>query len=418
MQLDGIEDELWAWLQEILKKGERVSIKMIAEKASNLSPSFCQKSYRSKYSSIRQSRLFPFVHESVVDGPPRPTKNKNNNQHEQYTMEKTFHARQWMIDEDKSPVLPPDIIEGNSYESVDEARHLYKKLQSINWKKRNKYVPGALYKNMFDECFVVLDHDVEGDFNIRIDYTPSRKERKNSKGVCTGLSLVPMAFTWVKVRSAYVKTNYLRALLAVDNQLDVNKGTVRQSRGDVGHMWQVGLKKRGLMTEETLKKYYKATESTFIVSDNVNIRSSTLPTMNYFMSSFFQSAFPNEFMEIHEGNKGIQIEKAVGGDGSLHTFSISCDLGNASHVDSGDESVGISTWVENKPGKAKNWYFILPNTTLLDDPTKAIVIKLSHGLTIAWDGRVIHHCTSITDTGEENHVYGNFATTSKVRALG
>ena len=136
------------------------------------------------------------------------------------------------------------------------------------------------------------------------------------------------------------------------------------------------------------------------------------------MAQFFRFAFPVEFTEIEEGNRDMKIDPSVGGDGSLHTFSISCDLGNASHVDSGDESVGISTWVEEKPGMAKKWFFILPNTCLRGDPTKAIVIKLSHGLSIAWDGRVLHHCTSVTNTGIQNHVYGNFASKSKKRSMG
>ena len=117
-------------------------------------------------------------------------------------------------------------------------------------------------------------------------------------------------------------------------------------------------------------------------------------------------------------NKGINIDKNVGGDGSLHTFSVSCNLGNASHLDSGDESVGVSTWVEEEPGTAKNWFFLLPFTSLVDDPCKALAIKLTHGLTISWDGKVLHHCTSITDTGEKNLVYGNFTSRSKARSLG
>lgn len=124
-------------------------------------------------------------------------------------------------------------------------------------------------------------------------------------------------------------------------------------------------------------------------------------------------------MEIQQGNRNIIVDKTTGGDGSLHTFSISKDLGNASHVDRGDESVGIATWVEKEPGRAKNWYFILPNTHLLHDESRAVVVKLSHGLSISWDGRVVHHCTSVTDTGGvENHVYGNFTSKSKRKTLG
>ena len=112
--------------------------------------------------------------------------------------------------------------------------------------------------------------------------------------------------------------------------------------------------------------------------------------MNTLMSNFLQRTFASEFQEIAEGNKGIEIDKNVGGDGSPHTFSVSCDLGNGSHVDSGDESVGISTWVEEKPSTAQNWFFILPFTSLVDNPGKAVVVKLCHGLTIAWNGKVLH----------------------------
>ena len=87
-------------------------------------------------------------------------------------------------------------------------------------------------------------------------------------------------------------------------------------------------------------------------------------------------------------------------------------------MDTGDESVGISTWVEEKLGTAKNCFFILPNNALVSDPHKAVVIKLSHGVTIAWNGEVLHHCTSITNPGETNHVYGNFTSKSKSRSLG
>jgi hypothetical protein len=46
------------------------------------------------------------------------------------------------------------------------------------------------------------------------------------------------------------------------------------------------------------------------------------------------------------------------------------------------------------------------------------VIKLSHGLSIAWDGRVLQHCTSVTDTGVKNHVYAMFTSKSKAKSLG
>jgi len=37
-----------------------------------------------------------------------------------------------------------------------------------------------------------------------------------------------------------------------------------------------------------------------------------------------------------------------------------------------------------------------------------VVIKIRHGTAISWDGRIIRHCTSVTQTGEQNFVFGFF----------
>lgn len=328
-----------------------------------------------------------------------------------------FHAKQLMVDDSKAPVLPPDFIQGIQFTSVDDARQQYKEIRCKHRRKRNQYAPGALYKNLFLTNSMVLDHDVVGDFDISIDYVPPTRLSQQKKLKSMDGNFLPMATTIVKVRSARSQPSYLDSLYVVDAQLVPSKGAVRQGRGDVGRMWQVGVKNRGLMTKN--RKHYKATESAFIKTDKTNVAGSPfLLLMNCQMCEFMRHTFPKEYQEIQHGNQGMAVDRRIGGDGSLHTFSISRDLGNSSHLDTGDKSVSICTWVEEKPGTAKNWFFILPNTTLLDDASKAVVIKLSHGLTISWDGRYLHHCTSITDTGEKNHVYGNFTTTSKARTLG
>jgi hypothetical protein len=42
-----------------------------------------------------------------------------------------------------------------------------------------------------------------------------------------------------------------------------------------------------------------------------------------------------------------------------------------------------------------------------------VLVRLRHGRSISWDGRVIRHCTSVTncgvgDNGNANHVFGWF----------
>jgi hypothetical protein len=91
-------------------------------------------------------------------------------------------------------------------------------------------------------------------------------------------------------------------------------------------------------------------------------------------------------------------------------MSVSIDLANASHYDVHDASYGYSIWTEKKPGTATNWYFVLPNMIPLikGNQTNGIAVKLSHGTIISWDGRIHRHCTSITNTGNQNHAYGWF----------
>ena len=102
---------------------------------------------------------------------------------------KFFHAKQIFVDDVNSPVLPPDFQVGEKFTCAEKARQKYRELRGNNMRKCNQYVPGALYKDLFEGSFLVLDHDDEGDFDISIEYTPSAKSVGNT-----------VATTWVKVR--------------------------------------------------------------------------------------------------------------------------------------------------------------------------------------------------------------------------
>ena len=107
----------------------------------------------------------------------------------------------------------------------------------------------------------------------------------------------------------------------------------------------------------------------------------------------------------------------------------------------GDASQGYAVWTEDCPGKGDNWDFVMPNIygRILDDPDgdwesvyppqfEGIVVPLSHGMAISWDGRSIRHCTSISKPDREfkvservesdfaNHLYGTF-TAAKERIV-
>ena len=82
------------------------------------------------------------------------------------------------------------------------------------------------------------------------------------------------------------------------------------------------------------------------------------------------------------------------------------NLIHSMHFDVNDTSQCIATFTEHKVGEASGWYFILPNVTI--DGKRGIAIKLHHKVTIAWDRRVIWHCSSVSDVKPDNSVHGTF----------
>ena len=122
----------------------------------------------------------------------------------------------------------------------------------------------------------------------------------------------------------------------------------------------------------------------------------SVATSQYFEENFFQY-----FDEVRRLTKRVQ--RCKGMEKSFFSeFTRSYDLVNVAHIDKGDACPGMATWVETIPGKATDWYFVLPNVVLDGRPNKTArgtIIKLQHGVSIAWDGRILHHCSTVRELG-------------------
>jgi hypothetical protein len=76
---------------------------------------------------------------------------------------------------------------------------------------------------------------------------------------------------------------------------------------------------------------------------------------------------------------------------------------NANHFDPGDGNKGYVIFHCKQHGMdgVLNWYFLFPSLIWKreDDTSifQGVAIKLYHGVKIAFDGRVLRHCTSITE---------------------
>ena len=108
----------------------------------------------------------------------------------------------------------------------------------------------------------------------------------------------------------------------------------------------------------------------------------------------------------------------IGANKNLHylgkyarTFDMSFNLSNPAHFDNGDISSGVSIWLRKNTTSSTNmddnWWFVLPNLRTTEN-MNGIAIKLSHGLCIEWDGRVIKHCSSIPKVPQNDSFIGAF----------
>jgi hypothetical protein len=98
----------------------------------------------------------------------------------------------------------------------------------------------------------------------------------------------------------------------------------------------------------------------------------------------------------HEAAELIRLEHKIGLKGRL-LLAVACATAD-----------GVSNFakfpVEEEPGRAKNWAFIIPDVAI--NGSRGVVIKLFHGAVVSWDGRKIRHCSSIPKPGDDNNVYG------------
>jgi hypothetical protein len=89
-------------------------------------------------------------------------------------------------------------------------------------------------------------------------------------------------------------------------------------------------------------------------------------------------------------------------------MDLSINLANSSHYDA---SQGFTIWTEEHPGTTQDWYFVLPNMRGKFPGTNreynGIAIKLTHGVLIGWDGRLVRHGTSMVGSRIGN-IYGIF----------
>lgn len=183
-------------------------------------------------------------------------------------------------------------------------------------------------------------------------------------------------------------------LLTAVKRLAANLPQRANARVGVGdHGWMFGL---GMRDPAKLLEYViTAVLAVFL-----------LPTMNLIVE-----VMERRCPTLLESMRDLEYGRGFGGCSSLggkkaasSSLMISKDLRNASHVDFRDQSDSFGVWVEERPGMAKEWSFLLPNVSI--GGSRGVAIQLYDGCVIEWDGLRLQHCTTLGKLGDGNHVYG------------
>ncbi len=301
---------------------------------------------------------------------------------------------QFLHDTPGTPLLPPDYINescDNSYDGAPRtstfhdavlARDAYNELRAApcSVKRQRRYVFGAMYEFLFPG-YLEVDPMIE-DYDLFVTL-PSKK-----------VSVVRIRL--VSPVTTLASRNLLTSVVELGKTLSGPGNCRGKDVGDMGSMHAIGLK------SAKSKSCYVAKENTAAM---VEVASAA-------MTEWMQDNMRDVLAKIRGKDEEMKVERSAAmKDAPGSRMMISVNLANSPHYDTGDSSESVAIWVEEKPGQSKNWYFVLPNVSCAG--SKGVVIKLMHGLVISWDGREIYHCSSITDVGNSNKVYGCLWTSTR-----
>lgn len=257
----------------------------------------------------------------------------------------------------------------------EEAKSIYLFLKNEPSSRRRKrdFVFGAFYENIPACDAYVLD--------LQNEHLVTTMKITLSNGEST----------LIRIASAANEIILLNRVSSFSDFFNVS-GNARRNSGDLGDMFALGIRSAKMGT------IYKPTKDPQVATGMSEIMRG--------MASYVRRVFPETYHDIRdaEGVDKIRRLGEIGWDNGLcGSMIFTKNLANSGHFDKNDRSQSIAIWSERKPGFAQNWYFVLPDVSV--NGSKGVLIKLFHGAVIAWDGRLVRHCTSVTTPGEGNSVH-------------
>lgn len=337
-----------------------------------------------------------------------------------YFRKKRVMYRVKQCSDSDGPMLAPDVFLGEDCASWPHdylAAEYNKRLAGANSARKDgrHYAPSCHHFRIPERCWII-DPKMMNNVDLMVDVA-KMGQFKDRQSV-------------VMIRNAFFGDGDEGVLNDITLHNEVlrrrsSKGSARAKGGDVGTMHAIG----------TLVDLDRV--GTLPYAANGYVSEGLLRRMVVSLSRIGRHCFPQVYAVIRdlESDSGLLPVPPMDGAAGCragYTVDMSVNLGNSSHFDVHDASQGYSVWTEEIRGLGANWYFVMPNLHGMRPdgrPFAGVAIRLSHGVAISWDGRVIRHCTSLSmpdgidgkRVGDgrncfKNHLYGTF-TAAKERVV-
>lgn len=264
----------------------------------------------------------------------------------------------------------------------EQAESLFLYLKNQQKSNRRDFVRGTFYNNMFPGHHVIDARTDDVDVELR--YTdPNLGEQT----------------TTLRIRSAAKEDALLSAAVTLGDRAFETKpsGNCRKNAGDFGFMCALG---------------YKDSETEMLYQPTEHVKEE----MRRYVSKagpYMKKHFPEALKDIQNAEleknpnrprcKPMETNDPKAWPGNC--IMVSKNLENAGHFDFNDKSRSFAVWVKRKSGNRCNgWYLVFPDATI--DGSDGVVIQLFHGVAVEWNGKVLRHCSSMTDVAEDDALYG------------
>jgi hypothetical protein len=319
---------------------------------------------------------------------------------------RSIHCTKQLMDEE-GPGLPPDYVVGEKDELLS-ADHKFRAetfqdafSRSRSAKRGGRhYAPGFLHKTIDPLTTFVINPIKYGELDLHVDVTVPANAGEVAFHRC---SVVQIRYLPNVVGSGCedLLTDINRHCNLVRKQK--SSTGARAGNGDLGSMHPIG--------SRITKCWNKVP---YVTSSTVDAAPVLLKAVQA-AAKLASVTIPAALRVMQDLENDSEMKHVGGMDGGMcrvtHSMDLSINLANSTHYDVNDASQGFTIWTEDHPGTTEDWYFVLPNMKGKfpgsDRDYNGIAIKLSDGVLIGWDGRLIRHGTSMTGSRSGN-IYGTF----------